>query len=382
MPPSGAITEAKMERRPRRIEPWTAVCVQANFELNNPDYRGRYQGDSLKKRNLDMMCAYIDACFSGPLSLPVKLVCFPEFSIGGMYSTRTTTAEVKKYQAITIPGPETDRLAAKAKEYGIYVAAVNHENDPLRPDFFFNTAFIINPGGKVILKYRKLNTLFGCNPHDIFDEYTNPVTGKRDFFPVVETAIGRLSCGICADLWMPEIPKVYALKGADIWLHLTAGHFYENGEALLRARAIDNTIYVLHENFAAGVVTTGPLARGRVATHLAAGYGGNSMVLDYYGNILARALGTGEELVMAEIDVMKLRSVRQQYRTALRGNAIAQTRTELFAPYYSRPIFPPNGTIKDGPMLRMDDEKVSRRRRQAVRNALAARDCYSEDDVA
>jgi predicted amidohydrolase len=371
-----------MPSKPAFIAPWTAVCVQANFEMANPDYRGRYEGDALKKRNLDMMCAYIDACFHSPLVLPVKLVCFPEFSIGGMYNSRTTTAEVKKYQAITMPGPETDRLAAKAREYGVYIAAVNHENDPSRPDFFYNTAFIISPKGKIILKYRKLNTQFGCNPHDIFDEYINPITGTRDFFPVVDTAIGRLGCGICADVWIPEIPKVYAIKGADIWLHLTAGHFWENGEALLRARAIDNTIYVLHENYATMVLTTENHGKTKIATHLSAGYGGGSMIIDYYGRIIAREVGnTPEQLVMGEIDVMKLREARRQYRYAMRGNAIAQTRTELFAPYYRRSIFPPNGTIKSGPMKRQNDEIVSKRRRQAVENALKGYAFYSEDDV-
>ena len=363
------------------IAPWTAACVQATFEMANPSYAGKLEGAPLKKRNLDMMCSYIDACFAGPLALPVRLVCFPEFSIGGMYNTRTTTEQVKKYQAITIPGPETDRLAAKAKEYNVYIAAVNHENDPLRPDFFFNTAFIISPKGKIILKYRKLNTQFGCNPHDVYDEYVNPVTKTRDFFPVVETEIGRLSCGICADLWVQEIPRAYAFKGADIWLHLTAGHFYENGEALLRARAIDNTIYVLHENFASQVVNTRRLGDTRIATHISSGYGGNSMVLDYYGNILARALGTGEELVMADIDVMKLRAVRQNYRRSLRGNAVAQTRTELFAPYYNRTIFPPNRTIKEGPMRHTNDELVEERRQQAVQNVLSGYSFYSEKDV-
>jgi len=153
------------------IQPWTAACVQANWENYNPNVWGEFEGDTLKKRNLDMMCAYIDACFTvGALQRPVKLVCFPEFSIGGLYTTTTSNDDVKQWEAISIPGPETDRLAEKAKQYNIYIAAVNHENDPDYPDYFFNTAFIINPKGKIILKYRKLNTQFGCNPHDIFDE--------------------------------------------------------------------------------------------------------------------------------------------------------------------------------------------------------------------
>ena len=57
----------------------------------------------------------------------VKLVCFPEFSIGGCYSANSATEEVKKYEAVTIPGPETDIMAQKARQHQVYIAAVNHE---------------------------------------------------------------------------------------------------------------------------------------------------------------------------------------------------------------------------------------------------------------
>jgi len=367
---------------PEVIQPWTAACVQANWENYNPNVRGEFEGDTLKKRNLDMMCAYIDACFVvGAMPRPVKLVCFPEFGIGGLYNPWTTTEEVKKYQAVTIPGPETDMLAAKAKQYKTYIAAVNHENDPVRPDFFFNTAFIINPEGKIILKYRKLNTIFGCNPHDIFDEYRDPITGEHDFFPVVETKIGRLSCGICADIMIPEIPKIYALKGADVWLHLTSGNGWGYPVDRLRMRAIDNTIYVVHENWAARVLTTEQLGNTRIATHLTTTGGGGSMVIDPYGTIIAQANGTSEQLVMGDIDVMTLREKRKATMLLGGGNAVSWTRTELYAPYYNKTIFPPNKVIEEGPMKHRDDEGSTRRRKQALENVIKGHNFYSEDEV-
>ena len=77
----------------------------------------------------------------------------------------------------------------------MYLAAVNLELDPVWPDFCFNTGFIINPKGKVILKYRKTVTnnplTVTCSAHDIMEKYTDPITGKYDPFPVVDTAIGR-----------------------------------------------------------------------------------------------------------------------------------------------------------------------------------------------
>jgi predicted amidohydrolase len=367
------------------IKPWAVACVQANWENYNPSVSGELEGETLKRRNLEMMCAYIDGIFKvGVRPKPVRLVLFPEFSIGGMYGPATTTREVKQYEAITIPGPETDLLAAKAREHNVYIAAVNHENDPSQPDFFFNTAFIISPRGKIILKYRKLNNLYGCNPHDIYDQYVNPITGKRDFFPVVETEIGRLACGICADIYIPEIPRACALKGADIWLHMTSSRSWSLDTHLLVARALDNTIYVAHENWAARVLTTYRADGARLATHVDSFEGGGSMLLDPFGRVVAEANGTGEQLVIGEVDVEWLRERRKTF-VQLRGNngnALAWTRTELFAPFYNRTIFPPNGVLREGPMLKNNDESVSRRRAAAVKNLEGFRDCYREEDVA
>ena len=67
----------------KQVKPWAVACIQANWENYNPNYQRKFEGDSLKQRNLKMMCAYIDACFSvGVRPKPVRLVCFPEFGIG------------------------------------------------------------------------------------------------------------------------------------------------------------------------------------------------------------------------------------------------------------------------------------------------------------
>jgi predicted amidohydrolase len=251
------------------------------------------------------------------------------------------------------------------------------------PDFFFNTGFIINPKGKIILKYRKLNNLYGCNPHDIYDKYVNPVTGKKDFFPVVDTEIGRLSVGICADIYIPEIPRVFALKGADIWLHLTSSRSLLLDTHLLVARALDNTIYIAHENWASRVLTTRGDGAGKFSTHIDSFEGGGSMVIDPFGRIISEANGTTEQLVVGEIDVEKLREKRKVF-VQLRGdngNSLAYTRTELFRQYYNKTIFPPNGVLRDGPMKRNNDETVAKRRSEAMENLKGFWDFYSEDDV-
>lgn len=366
----------------KTILPYAICCVQANWEMSPNEATDA----SLKGRNLEMMCDYIDTAMGGPHGKsPVKLFCFPEFSIGGVYGGSSTVEEVKKYQCITIPGPETDILAAKAKQHGVYIAAVNNENDPALPDYFTNTAFILNPQGKLILKYRKLNCYFGASPHDVFDKYKNPVTKKQDFFPVVETKIGRLACFICADLGIPEIPKMYALKGADVVLHLSSGYSWELAQALVRARAVDNTVYVAHENWAGMAVTSKKLGATKIVTNVNTRGGGGSMIVDYNGNVIAEGQGMTPQLVMGMVDVMALRREREGWRWpnpfAAHGNALSMTRTELYAPYYNKTIFPPNKVTLEGPMKHSDDESVTRRRNEALSNLKKFYDFYSEDEI-
>jgi len=365
------------------IQPYSVCSVQAYFNNYNPNVRREFP-KTLKEQNLKLMCDYIDACFYvGANPGAVKVICFPEFSIGGLYNPRTTTEEVKNYQAITIPGPETEVLAEKAKEHKVYIAACNHENDPQIPDFYFNTAFIINPKGKIILKYRKLNAAYACSPHDIMSEYINPITKTKDFFPVVDTEAGRLACFICGDLGIPEIPRIYALKGAEVLLHLSSGYSWELALQILRVRAVDNTIYMVNENWAARVLTTARVGDMDVVASIDSRGGGGSMVIDYNGSIIAAANGTAPQLVMGEIDIMTLREERKRWKQAGRnkGNFLANTRTELYAPFYAKTIFPPDQVLKEGPMTRQNDETVMKRRQQALENLGSFYDFYSENDV-
>jgi predicted amidohydrolase len=365
------------------ILPYAACSVQSWVENYNPNIRGEFERETLMKRNLQRMCDYIDAIFTVGVNNPtVRLVCFPEFSIGGLYNNQTTVQEVKRYQAITIPGPETDALAEKAKKYNTYIAACNHENDPAWPDNFFNTAFIINPEGKVILKYRKMNIAFGLNPHDIFDRYINPITKTRDFFPVVDTRIGRLACFICGDLMIPEIVKASALKGAEVVLHLNSGFAGELPRHVLRTRAWDNTVYIVEDNWSSRIISTEVLGGTKIPTAVDSRGGGQSMIVDYFGNIIAEAGDKTPQLVYGMINIMALRETRKGFRMGTAGgDAMTRTRTEVYAPFYNRTLFPPNQVFVEGPIQKINDASVTKRRDQAVKNREKFLEFYSEDDV-
>ena len=85
----------------------------------------------------------------------VKLAVFSEYSIIGQYRPRS----VDEWLALaeTIPGDVTDQIGRKAKERGCYIVGNLYERDDDWPGRLFNTSFIVDPDGQIILKYRKNN---------------------------------------------------------------------------------------------------------------------------------------------------------------------------------------------------------------------------------
>ena len=373
------------------VESYFAAVIQAEKIAVRANGLEKFR-ENIEK-NLERFCGLIDYCCAGNLAGrdgfaiagPVKLITFGEFSITGLYSPaipgdhRFDNSEINRHLAIRIPGPETDVLAKKARQYKVYIAAANIEADPSWPDFHFNTGFIINPAGRIILKYRKTLTNnpveIACSAHDVMERYVNPVTGRYDPFPVVDTSIGRLALMICADLASPELPRVYSMKGAEVVMHLTSGNSYAAGgprpvgvvEAIKRVRAADNAVYFINSNWGPELGAIYP--RARIAGH--------SAIVSYTGEVLAEAEDSSEIVVRARLNIEALRQFRRQYYK----NPVTQVRSELFAPFYSRPIYPANSFLKGGPIKATLDERQMGLFNEAVRNFQKLEDFYSENDI-
>jgi len=374
------------------IEPYSVAICQAERIVPRAGGDDKIKENTLK--NLKRYCGLVDFCCGGPLvgkpgfslSGQVKLVTFGEYLITGRVHPAEpdqkdmTKDEAKRLLAISVPGEETDMLAAKAKQYGTYIAAQALENDPDWPDLFFNTGFIINPQGKIILKYRKTVTnvpiAMHTSAHDLMDSYKNPITKEYDPFPVVNTSIGRLAVMICGDLLAAEIPRVYSMKGAEVVLHLSSGMSTSGGgnrpigvtEAAMQTRAYDNAVYFVHSNV--GPELGGYEPRARVA--------GFSKAYDYTGIRIAEAEDSNEQVVRAKIDIEACRKFRGQYFR----NQLTLIRTELYAPYYQQPIYPANTFLHDGPITEILGEQQRGYFNQAKENLKKCHHYYDENDVA
>jgi predicted amidohydrolase len=134
-----------------------------------------------------------------------RLVVLPEcLDLGWTDPSATTLAQ-------PIPGPHTDRLAAAAREHGLFIAAGLIERAGSR---LFNAAVLISPAGEIILHHRKINEL------DIaLDLYS---VGDR--LGVVRTELGVLGLAICADNFSDSlaISHVLARMGAQLILSPSA----------------------------------------------------------------------------------------------------------------------------------------------------------------
>jgi len=308
------------------------------------------------RKNTDRIVAMIDQAVAGAAPfLPVRLVVFPEFAhVAPVYATLD---ELRRHLAIPIPNEHTERLSAKAREYGIYIqSGTMLEADPKWPGVVFNTTCLIGPEG-ILYKYRKVNPWIPyevhASPHDL-PGYDEPL------FPVADTPIGKLGCAICYDWIFPEALRQLAANGAEVLIRVSA--YMDPWGAtepmdwwtiVNRCRALENTAFVVAANQGASLGHYAPYS-----------WPGGSMVVDFDGRLLAQASpGPGERIVVAPIDISSLRHERATRRG---HHMLAHLRTEAY-PVYGRRIYPPAGdaTAPDALSYEASNARIDRAKRNA-----------------
>jgi predicted amidohydrolase len=246
--------------------------------------------------------------------------------------------EWQEKACISEDGPEYEALGELAQGQGIYLSGNAYELDRHFPELYFQTSFIINDSGDVILRYRRLVSMFAPTPHDVLDAYLD-IYGADSLFPVADTELGRLACVASEEILYPEITRALALKGAEVICHSSS----ETGSPrstpkniAKQARAYENMVYVVSANSAS--IRDYPIPNQSTDGH--------SQVVDYKGRVLAEA-GQGETMNgYAEIDINSLR--RNRAKPAM-TNTLARQRLEIFRHVYSgEPVYPANTLLLDG----------------------------------
>src|SRR5215213_2930701 len=296
-----------MGRRMRMIKPYTAVGLI-------PTVRGiRTRADI--QANLDHLTHLVKAAsWLSSLDLPVRLIAIPEGALQGFNDEVLDLDHIEfaRNCAIEIPGPETDVLAEIARTYNVFIMAQAKARHPEVADRYFNVGFILNPEGEVILRHYKVSPLFPVEhsvcPHDVFDWWIERYGRTLDaFWPVVDTAIGRLGIMMANEGSYPENARALAMNGAEVVYRASIPHpaaSHDFFEIQNRARALDNNMYLIAPNM--GTYYLSAESEAPIDT-----FGGQSMIVDYRGHIVgAQRYGGVSTSVCGPINIEALRHHR------------------------------------------------------------------------
>lgn len=201
----------------------------------------------------------------------------------------------------SIPGISTFPFIDIAEKAKVWILAGSIYEKISGEKKVYNSSVLIGDDGEIKEVYRKIH---------LFDV---TVAGQKTFeshlfnagrHPVLSEAAGvKLGMTICYDLRFPELFRRYSKAGAKM-IAVPSSFTHVTGEAhwevLLRARAIENQSFILAPN-QCGVGNRG------IKTY------GHSMIVDPWGEVLARASGNRVEIVYADLDFSKLSQIRETF---------------------------------------------------------------------
>jgi predicted amidohydrolase len=177
-----------------------------------------------------------------------------------------------------------------ARDQGIWLVAGSIVERIEGADRHANTSCLIDPDGEVVAAYRKIH-LFDVDVEGFAYEESATVQPGTEIV-VADAGPLRLGMAICYDLRFPEEFRIQALRGATVVTlpsAFTAVTGKDHWEPLLRARAIENQVFVI-----------APDQRGASTPKL--NWHGRSMIVDPWGVVLAQAADT-ECFITADLDL-------------------------------------------------------------------------------
>jgi predicted amidohydrolase len=210
-----------------------------------------------------------------------------------------------------IPGETSDFLGRLAARYRFWLVAGSYLESVEGSERFHNTSVVLNPDGEIVVQYRKLHLFDVEVDGKVYEESATIAPGRE---AVVATLAGvPVGLTICYDLRFPELYRRLTGRGARM-ITVPAAFTMETGkdhwEVLLRARAIENQVYVL----AAAQCGVHPPNNASF---------GNSMIVDPWGVVVARG-GYREGVVVADVDLAAAERIRKSLP------ALAHRREDLF----------------------------------------------------
>jgi predicted amidohydrolase len=165
----------------------------------------------------------------------------------------------------------------------------------------FASCFCYDTSGVEVACYQKIH-LFDVAVTDVKKQYRESDNYQAGVNPVVvETPFGKIGLSVCYDLRFAELYRQLADRGADIIVvpsAFTAVTGKAHWELLLRARAVENQVFVVGANM-------GDRSHSKTPTW------GGSTIIHPWGNVLAD-MCDGDGVVIADIDISDIVKLKQK----------------------------------------------------------------------
>jgi nitrilase len=250
-----------------------------------------------------------------------ELVVFPETFVAVYPSSRwakafagwandgakETFARIAQ-SSVAVGRPSEQRLAAAARELGVWLVTGVNEVDPERPGTIYNSLLYHAPDGTLALHHRKL----------VPTNHERLVWGQGDGrgLQAVETGFGRVGGLICWENYMPLARFALYESGVEIYVASTADDA-DAWQATLIHLARESRAFVVspcHYQISDAYPEDFPL-RGELEGAGTLGRGG-SAILAPDGSYLAGPLYDEEGILYAELDPSRLLAERQRFDPA------------------------------------------------------------------
>lgn len=244
-----------------------------------------------KERNL----AEADRLTRAAAADGAELVVLPEkFNVLGTHDDYLAGAE-------TLEGPTIGWARETARELGIDLVAGSIVERREGRDKLSNTSVHVGSDGEVKGVYRKIHMFDVVVGGVEYKESASEEPGEE--ITLTELANGEtLGLTVCYDLRFPELFRILAIRGARV-ISLPAAFTKVTGQAhweiLIRARAIENQAFLV----AADQVGIHPEDKESF---------GGSMIVDPWGEVLARAERDEPCFIAADLDSARQDDVRDK----------------------------------------------------------------------
>jgi predicted amidohydrolase len=196
-------------------------------------------------------------------------------------------------------GESCAAMSSWARQHGITLVGGSITERREGREKLSNTSVVFDPDGELVALYRKIHLFDVEVGGHVYRESEAEEPGEE---PVVARGEGwPIGLSVCYDVRFPELYRILALEGAELVTvpaHFTTHTGRDHWQVLLRARAIENQLYV------AAAAQWGETIAGKPAY-------GRSLIVDPWGIVLAQAPDE-ETVISAELDRARLREIRDK----------------------------------------------------------------------